>query len=281
MFRSVRNLLTALIDYAGLFPPAGLDMSTAIQNFEQYRAGEFAWALGRFIVPASRLAELHSPLPLSVLAGTNLEQDLVSIQAFHRLHPGSIDSIEIKVTTVEEFRNAAQQVPSEFQVFFEVPVASSPAMLIAEMGLEGACAKVRTGGITADAIPGSCDLVHFMDMCAVAGVPFKATAGLHHTVRGVHALTYEQDSPSAVMHGFLNLFLAAALLKSHTPRSDTLQLIEEQSPAAFHFDEDGVRWREHRLTSEEITETRRDFAIAFGSCSFEEPISELRAMGLL
>jgi hypothetical protein len=154
-------------------------------------------------------------------------------------------------------------------------------MLIAAMGEEGARAKVRTGGVTADAIPGSTDLVRFLEMCAAAGVPFKATAGLHHPVRGMRALTYEPDSPSAVMHGFLNLFIAATLVKSHTPHSEALQLIEEESPEAFQFDDNGVRWREHSLTSEEIAETRRSFAIAFGSCSFEEPISELRAMGLL
>src|ERR1700736_6995751 len=133
MFRSVRNLLIGLIDYAGLFPPAGLDMSTAIRNFEQYRAGEFSWALGRFIVPASRLTELHSPLPLSVLAGTNLGPDLSSIQAFHRLYPGSIDSIEIKVTTIEAYRKAVQQDSTGFPIFFEIPVATSPAPFIAEM----------------------------------------------------------------------------------------------------------------------------------------------------
>src|SRR5438270_12148176 len=99
MFRSVRKLITGLIDYAGLFPPAGLDMATAVHNFERYRAGEFAWALGRFIVPASRLGELPSPLPLSVLAGKCFDEDLAAISAFHRRHPGWIETIELKVTT--------------------------------------------------------------------------------------------------------------------------------------------------------------------------------------
>lgn len=281
MFRSVRSLVTGLIDYAGLFPPAGLDMPTAAHNFERYRAGEFAWALGRFIVPASRLAELDSPLPLSVLAGKNLDADLAAISAFHRRHPGSIETIEMKVTTVEEIRHAAGQILSELTIYFEVPLASSLSALVAAIAEESARVKVRTGGITADAFPASSDLVRFLEICATAGVPFKATAGLHHPVRGMRALTYEPDSPSAVMHGFLNLFLAAALIRSHAPRSLALQMLEEESAGAFQFDEEGLRWRGYWLSSEEIAETRRHFGIAFGSCSFDEPVSDLQAMGLL
>ena len=40
----------------------------------------------------------------------------------------------------------------------------------------------------------------------------KATAGLHHALRGDYRLTYEPDSARRTMHGFVNLVLAAALL---------------------------------------------------------------------
>lgn len=281
MFASVKTLLSGLIDYAGLFPPASLDLRTAVDNFERYRAGEFAWALGRFIMPASRLVELPAPLPSSVLAGSNLDRDIPSIQAFERRHPGSITAIEVKVASVAEVRSAACQIPSEFRAFFEVPVTTSPAVLVAAIAEEGGCAKVRTGGITADAFLESSDLVRFIEICALAGVPFKATAGLHHPLRCTRALTYEPDSPSAVMHGFLNVFLAAVFIKNNLPRALAAELIEESSPGAFQFDDEGVRWRGHRVTSGEIAGARHDFALGFGSCSFEEPISELRSLGLL
>lgn len=56
---SIRILLTKLIDYAGLFPPAGLAMAPAVSNYVAYRNGEYAWALGRFVLPVSRLSEFE------------------------------------------------------------------------------------------------------------------------------------------------------------------------------------------------------------------------------
>ena len=41
---AIRALLTGSIDYAGLFPPAGLDMASAVENYARYRAGPDAWA---------------------------------------------------------------------------------------------------------------------------------------------------------------------------------------------------------------------------------------------
>ncbi len=59
---SLRILLSDAIDYAGLFPPASLEMPAAAQNFARYLNGEFRWMLGRFVVPAERLLELEKLL---------------------------------------------------------------------------------------------------------------------------------------------------------------------------------------------------------------------------
>lgn len=281
MLRSVQNLFAGLIDYAGLFPPANLDLAAALQKYEHYRTGEYAWMLGPFVISASGLRELSGPLPVRVVAGNNLGQDVACVQDFARSYPGSVEAIEIKVATVAEIRTAAEQVPSEIPIFFEVPIANNSATLVAAIAEEGACAKIRTGGLSADAIPTAAELVRFLEICSIAVVPFKATAGLHHPLRGVRALTNDPNSPSAPMHGFVNVFLAAAFIRSHIARSAALALIEEDSTEAFQFDEKSLSWREHKLTSEEIAEMRANFAVSFGSCSFEEPIAELRAMGLL
>ena len=37
MHASLRILMEGLIDYAGLFPPASLDMPTAVRNYAAYR----------------------------------------------------------------------------------------------------------------------------------------------------------------------------------------------------------------------------------------------------
>ena len=120
-----------------------------------------------------------------------------------------------------------------------------------------------------------------MRLCAASNVAFKATAGLHHPVRSGHRLTYQADSPSAIMHGFLNVFLAAAFLRAGMDAPLAIELLNEQSAAAFHFDSEGVLWREHRLGPADISTARRDFAISFGSCSFTEPVEDLRTLGLL
>ena len=116
--------------------------------------------------------------------------------------------------------------------------------------------------VTADAFPPAAQLARFVAACARTCVPFKATAGLHHPLRASYRLTYAADSASATMYGFL-------------------ALLEESRPDAFHFDAGEARWRDWRANRDILAETRAGCAIAFGSCSFEEPIGELRKMGLL
>src|ERR1700675_2709132 len=59
---SARALLTGLIDYAGLFPPAALSMEEAVDNYDKYLRGSYSWMLGRFIVPVYRLSEFEKAL---------------------------------------------------------------------------------------------------------------------------------------------------------------------------------------------------------------------------
>jgi len=142
-------------------------------------------------------------------------------------------------------------------------------------------AKVRTGGIVAETIPGAPLLARFLEACASAGVPFKATAGLHHPIRAEHPLTYEPDAPRSTMHGFLNVFGAAAFARGGMPAGEIEAVLRETTPAAFALDDAGLAWRDRRVTTDEIALTRRDFAISFGSCSFAEPVAELEAMGVI
>ncbi len=112
-------------------------------------------------------------------------------------------------------------------------------------------------------------------------MPFKATAGLHHPLRSLRRLTYQPDSPSGVMHGFLNVFLAAALVRAGMETGLALELLKEQAVEAFQFGSDEIIWRGHRLGARDVSLARRDFAISFGSCSFTEPIEDLRILHLL
>jgi hypothetical protein len=152
---------------------------------------------------------------------------------------------------------------------------------LAVLASSGRRAKIRTGGETADKFPAAEAVLAFIKLCAAANVPFKATAGLHHPIRSVHRLTYQPDSPSGIMHGFLNVFLAAVFVRAGMATQLALELLREESAQAFHFDSEGITWRHHHIALDEIAAARQSFSISFGSCSFTEPIDDLRSLHLL
>jgi hypothetical protein len=297
---ALRVLLRESIDYAGLFPPAGLAMGQAVANYASYRIGPHAWALGRFVVPAGRLAELEQALGgflprfspsdrwrLAVLLGSDPLRDLETIGEFNCPHVGNgagmatVDVIEAKADGPEAVGQLLSRVPSDLQPYVEIPATHDPAPLATAVARGGGRLKVRTGGITADAFPAAADLVRFLRAARDVRVPFKATAGLHHPLRAEYRLTYEPGSACGTMFGFLNLFLAAAFMGAGLDDAAAERLLEERDPTAFRFDADGVEWRGHRLDLDRIRRTRESAIISFGSCSFTEPIDDLHSLGLL
>jgi hypothetical protein len=137
---------------------------------------------------------------------------------------------------------------------------------------------MRTGGVAPEAFPPAEEIIGFMSACRREGVPFKATAGLHHPVRGSYALSYEPDAPAGKMYGFLNLFMAATLLYAGEPDDTGLAVLQEEDPLAFAFTDDAIVWRDKRVSSDQIRAARADFAISFGSCSFREPVDEIESL---
>jgi len=252
MTESLRVLLEHLIDYAGLFPPAALSMQDAVRNYARYRDGEYAWALGRFVVPKERAREVPTEFPLSVLG---------------------ID--EVKADDLDSAREGA---------FVEL----TDTALLPELAKRNLRAKIRTGGITADAFPSPERVAAFIRACKDAGVAFKATAGLHHPLRCVKPLTYEPNAAMGTMHGFVNVFIAAAFAmggaRSARQAGETpapLDILREEDAGAFGFTNEAASWRGHEVSTEELAKTRKEFALSFGSCSFEEPIADLKELGWL
>jgi hypothetical protein len=309
--QAVRTLLAGVVDYAGLFPPASLEMPPAVENFARYHMGEHEWMLGRFICPASRLDELskhaatlmpgtfatsgyrehagyQEPWRVSVIADQPLEQCLRSIVVFNERHGEEVhgravaDALELKTSEVRQVEAALDIIPDEVFPFFELPADADVRGMVAALAGSAAGAKIRTGGVTADAIPSSERLASFIHTCSAAEVPFKATAGLHHPLRGEHRLTYDLDSPSGTMHGFLNVFIAASLVKqSRISPDQTGAILEERDADAFHFGEETVGWRGQELELVHVAKARESFALSFGSCSFQEPVDDLKSLGLL
>jgi hypothetical protein len=246
---ALRALLGGIIDYAGSFPPASLSCREAYRNFQSYRQGSEAWALSRFVISSADLDLLPSASegPFSVLANAD--------------HPRA-NAIESK-----------SLLRTSKPLYCECTIQELLAVKEA-----GAFAKIRTGGIVPEAIPSVDQLADFILRCAELRLPFKATAGLHHPIRASHPLTYEAGAPSAIMHGFINLFLAAAF--AWVGPQDIHPLFSETDPGAFRFDE-LAHWRDWSLTAGQVTECRRDFAHSFGSCSFTDPLESLQQLGWL
>jgi hypothetical protein len=299
MVQSLQALLADLIDYAGLFPPAALPMPAAVHNYAHYLADPYPWILGRFIVPAVRLEEFeqalaphlaagHSRMPwrLSVLC-TNPALDSATIRDFNRRYASGVhaaalvDSIEVKVAGVAEIEAAVQGAADSLRIYCEIPIGEEIDSLLQAIGRLGARAKVRCGGVNAETFPATNQLARFLTTCTARRVGFKATAGLHHSVRGSYRITYDADSPEASMHGFLNFFLAAAFSRTGMPLCEIVELLEENSGEAFQFRDDGVDWRGHFISSAAIALARSESAFSFGSCSFAEPVGDLRRMNLI
>jgi hypothetical protein len=166
-------------------------------------------------------------------------------------------------------------------LFAEIPVDNDPRPLVAAMARAGTSAKIRTGGVTPDAFPSSANIVRFMRRCIDAGVRFKATAGLHHPLRADFPLTYETSSPRGVMFGYLNVFLAAAAVAQGLSDDDACRILEETDAASIVATDDALIWRGITLSGEQLVRTRVRVAVSFGSCSFREPVDELRSLSLV
>ncbi|MCM2315549.1 MAG: hypothetical protein NDJ92_10405 [Thermoanaerobaculia bacterium] len=292
MTTALTTLLRGMIDYAGLFPPAALSMEEAVANFESYRASPEKWMLGRLIVPVARLDEFESAAArfsiglgagwrISALPGADLRAELEAIDAFNRRNRrrAAVDTIEVKVATSGGIVAASALIPASLETYFEVPVVDDPDWLVEAIATVGRRAKIRTGGVTPDAFPSAAQIARFIARCNSRGVAFKATAGLHHPLRCVRPLTYEPASPTGTMHGFLNVFLAAALVFNGYPVALAEQLLCEDDPASLRVEPDSVAWRGHSLTTVELAASRRRLASSFGSCSFAEPVAEIAELG--
>lgn len=298
---TIHALMARLIDYAGLFPPAKLDMATTVRHYADYLASPDAWMLGRLIVPVARLDEFEvaaitslrqsamddtGPWQISALtapAGSaELEADLVRIAEFNQRHEDDgaglamIETIELKADGVAAIEQAMERITGGLRPYFEIAIERDPAAMIESMAAGDCGAKVRTGGLTADLYPSSANLARFIHACAAANVPFKATAGMHHPLRH-HSSTANADE-----HGFLNVFIAAALaLTDELDAGDIQELLDERSIDAFDISDSAIEWRGHRVRDDSIEDVREEFAASFGSCSFDEPRDDLRRIGLL
>ena len=305
-----RVLFAGLIDYAGLFPPASLDMEAAVGEYRAARSGPHAWMLARFICTASRLEELTGVLtatmtvgepswPVSVVLDGDLAQAASLAQSFdaHMGNAAEVVFTEVRLPAeaatggtdaadlVSVVARAATSISPTVAAFLEIPRTATweegipaAATAIARAGLDAGRtigAKFRCGGTDAAAFPSARQVAHFFIACRVAGIPSKATAGLHHPVRR------HDEHLDVMMHGFLNVLTASALCDRGADEKLLTEVLEETDPSAFTLGRAGLQWREHRIPVTSIKSVREGQFPSYGSCSFDEPVTDLIELAML
>lgn len=301
------EFLARVIDYAGMFPPASLALAEAVRNYASYVTGADAWMLGRFVCFASQLSQLdayvdlfdkNAPLKISALGAKNpalkdfeteLDKTRQHIKAFNLKWGarGGVDALEF-VLPDQPFKTISSRLLEQdglessqgLSLFLEIPFNSQwsnnlPHILDA-CARQGIGFKLRTGGVIASAFPTSAQLARAILACKERDVPMKCTAGLHHPLRRYDA------SVRTEMHGFVNVFAAAILAHARELDAATLQeLLDDVDAKNFCWSADGLAWHDHCATIAEIARARHDTILSFGSCSFDEPRAELRALSWL
>lgn len=293
----LQQLLSRLIDYAGLFPPAGLDMPTMVGNFNDYLACPNAWMLGRVVVPIAKLDSFlgawqggqnhHSRISLLTppLDDPAYDVSAAAIDEFNQRESAHIiDAVEARVTDPAAVANALK-LNESIRCFVEVPADNRDAIIAAIANLNEPSrvfAKIRTGGVRSEMIPSADYVAGFIIACRDARIGLKFTAGLHHPFRAEYPLTYEPGCDVGRMHGFLNVFLGSCFARTHgLSQPELVEFIDNAQPTELTVTNDAITWRDYQLTSDDVAATRDRFATSFGSCSFTEPIEDLTNLSLL
>ena len=302
---SLRALLQRTIDYAGLFPPASLSLEPAVKNHAEYVRTDDAWMLGAFILPigqfdaaAGMLQEFNREHPFEISALGPKTSDTqaflaavkVAAQASRTLlqeHSGRASVTQLEMPLPADVNahtlTAARELLESLPAFWEAPAdaAERTIALLAQHndsisgGTRPFGFKLRTGGVTADAFPSSPQIAAALVASAKHHVPIKFTAGLHHPVRQFHS------SVQTKMHGFLNVLGAGVMAAEHGWNAEqTAAMLDDEDAAAFRFDDDRFTWRDVSISADQIS-VRRELVTSLGSCSFDEPREDLRALNLL
>lgn len=295
----IRKLFQEIVDYAGLFPPAALPLHEVVANYARYIDSDDAWMLARLILPATRLSEMADQRPFlesekqwrvsALVPGVDSADNafvgaLQAIDEFNRrfADQGVVDTVEIRTPTMKLVSETIKQIPPGLNAFLEIPHQQDPSEMVAAVAAapENIFAKIRTGGVTADLIPSAAEVARFVACCAQADAGFKATAGLHHPLRGEYRLTYDQNPQRAIMFGFVNVFVAACFAFAGRTDDTLLEsILLATETGSFEFAENEISFQSQSIPTDAIEAIRSSRAVSFGSCSFTEPKAELLELG--
>ncbi|XVQ10615.1 hypothetical protein ACQP1W_50320 [Spirillospora sp. CA-255316] len=273
---SIPAFAVGLCDDAAVFPPGSMPLPEAVPAHVRHQRSPYAALVGSFIVAAPALKALGAlldesdpafDLVVTLPAGPGQLPGAVSAAAGL---PVRLAGLEVAVppglTTAELLAALDRAVPAGVPVFVEVPRDERRPEIIAALPATPYRAKFRTGGVKAELHPDEAELAAALKAVVDAGVPFKATAGLHHAVRNTDPETgFEQ-------HGFLNILLAVDAALGGAAEDDLAAILARRdgtAVAAGITDLDGSR-----------AEAVRARFLSFGTCSITDPLADLTALGL-
>jgi hypothetical protein len=300
---SLRALLNQAIDYAGMFPPCSLPLEPALRNQASYVRSPEAWMLNGFVLPVEQFDaatqflskfDTHHPLRVAALGPKTTNADAfldalynayAAIRSFSRYNTDLVAISHVEMFLPDDVDSAslkeASAIVGELPVFWEAPPETAEqtmALIAGQNSHEDRLAfgyKMRTGGVTADVFPSSAQIARALVTPNTHRVPIKFTAGLHHPIRQY------RDEVKTKMHGFLNVLGAAVLAAEHQwDAEQAVMMLEDEDPHSFSFTDDFFAWRDWKIDVERL-ELRRRLVRSFGSCSFDEPRDDLRALKLL
>jgi len=282
------GLFTGFFDDAALFPPGSVPLAEAVPAHLAHLERAHGDLVGPFVVAASALPSLGDlvrdlpprsfavsvtvPGPGSVR--TSLEAaaliPALDVRAVEVGVPAGVVAAEDVVPTLDLALRGDLGRSAEgraVRAFVELPRDDRRGALIGELAGTAYLAKLRTGGVRADLYPDAAELGSAIVALGRSGVPFKATAGLHHAVRNTdHETGFEQ-------HGFVNVLVAVAAVLEGADAAEASVLLADR-------DGDGLAARLGALPVG-LGERVRSVFRSIGTCSIDEPVSDLTDLGLI
>ncbi|HXL96174.1 MAG TPA: hypothetical protein VN969_45265 [Streptosporangiaceae bacterium] len=270
------SLFAGLLDDAAVFPPGNAPLPAALAAHRDHHAAWYAELVGPFVFPAARLGELDGTAPfpggLSLTAAadglstavdagglsTGFRPDLVAVEAVPA--PDGVPGLVRLLDSV---------LPAGVTGYVEIPRGPGRDAALDALAGTRYLAKFRTGGVVPEAHPGERELAETILAAVSRGIPFKCTAGLHHAVR--------HTDGDLEQHGFLNVLLATSAALDGADTGDLAAvlaaLLAERSPAVVAAAVDG-------MSHDQMVAARTRF-LSFGTCSIDDPVADLVALGLL
>lgn len=313
-----RELLSGIIDYAGLFPPAKLPMDEAFGRFIRHRSSRDGWLLARFVCPAARLDELspilentdpgqETPIRIAALGSGGddpptfadaLETDITAMNGYICRHDETslIDVFETRLPIHGDSASAVdfaldqigEKLTPGNRTFFELSLLDdwesrfeSGATAIAAASHE--IDPNRRAGLKIRCGGVDASAVPSVEAVATAIIIARDAALLLKATQGLHhPFRHHDESLGAEVHGFLNLVTATILARAHDLDLRTVrEIIADQNPRSFSVSETALRWRDLESRFEDVVDGRLTAFTGFGSCSFSEPRDDLAALGLI